>query len=154
MFGFISLWQIPLSCKNFIPNNWNNNNNLLAGAINLEKERIKKLTDFKKLADFFFELPQYDPKILIWKNMDNEKIIKNLKILSDEIKKIKDVEFNNKNIEKNIMPLAKTFGVGELLWPLRAALSGKQASPGPFEIMEVIGRAESLRRIDIAVGKL
>ncbi len=140
--------------KNFIPNNWNNNNNLLAGAINLEKERIKKLTDFKKLADFFFELPQYDPKILIWKNMDNEKIIKNLKILSDEIKKIKDVEFNNKNIEKNIMPLAKTFGVGELLWPLRAALSGKQASPGPFEIMEVIGRAESLRRIDIAVGKL
>ena len=38
--------------KNFIPDNWNKNDNLLAEAISLEKERIKKLTDFKELADF------------------------------------------------------------------------------------------------------
>lgn len=140
--------------SDFIPDIWNKNNNLLKGAINLEKERIKKLTDFKELADFFFELPKYDSEILIWKNIDNEKIKNNLKILFDEIDKIQNNEFNKENFEKNIMPLTKTFGVGELLWPLRAALSGKKASPGPFEIMEIIGKTESLKRIDIAIKKL
>lgn len=140
--------------KNFIPDNWNKNDNLLAEAISLEKERIKKLTDFKELADFFFELPEYNFEILIWKNVGNEKIKNNLKILLGEIGKIQNNEFSKENFEKNIMPLAKTFGVGELLWPLRVALSGKKASPGPFEIMEVIGKAESLKRIDIAIKKL
>lgn len=36
---------------------------------------------------------------------------------------------------------------GEILWPLRAALSGKKASPGPFEIMEILGVEETLKRL-------
>jgi glutamyl/glutaminyl-tRNA synthetase len=43
---------------------------------------------------------------------------------------------------------------GELLWPLRVALSGKKASPGPFEIMAVLGKKESLQRTQTAVSKL
>ena len=39
---------------------------------------------------------------------------------------------------------------GRLLWPLRAALSGKKASPGPFEIMEILGIKESLKRLKSA----
>ena len=150
----INIDKVAEKIGDFIPDGWNKNKNLLTGAINLEKERIKKLTDFKELADFFFELPEYNFEILIWKNIDNEKIKNNLKMLFDEINKIQNNEFNKENFEKNIMPFTKTFGVGELLWPLRVALSGKKASPGPFEIMEVIGKTESLKRIDIAVKKL
>ncbi|MBI3630850.1 MAG: glutamate--tRNA ligase, partial [Candidatus Sungbacteria bacterium] len=43
---------------------------------------------------------------------------------------------------------------GALLWPLRAALSGKKASPGPFEIMKILGTDESIRRIQYAKEKL
>jgi glutamyl/glutaminyl-tRNA synthetase len=43
---------------------------------------------------------------------------------------------------------------GKYLWPLRVALSGLQASPGPFEIMDVLGRKESTKRIKIALKKL
>jgi len=52
------------------------------------------------------------------------------------------------------MPLTEVWGRGELLWPLRVALSAKEASPGPFEIMDVLGKEETLKRLDIAIQKL
>lgn len=63
-------------------------------------------------------------------------------------------EFNQKSLETHIMPFADTVGRGDVLWPLRVALSGKDRSPGPFEIMDVIGKDETLRRIEIAIKKL
>jgi len=41
-----------------------------------------------------------------------------------------------------------------VLWPLRVALSGKDKSPGPFEIMDIIGKDETLCRIEVAINKL
>jgi len=134
----------------------------------VEKERIKKLTDFKELADFFFELPDYDAKLLVWprpitlpseeivkeSKIDKEKNLANLKLLVEEIDKAFKADFNEINLEKLIMPLTEVWGRGDLLWPLRVALSGKEASPGPFEIMEVLGKEETLRRLEIAIGKL
>jgi len=43
---------------------------------------------------------------------------------------------------------------GQLLWPLRAALTGSQFSPGAFEVAAVLGKPESLKRIKIALAKL
>jgi glutamyl-tRNA synthetase len=151
--------------KTFIPAPWNDEKNkeMLIKAISAEKERIKKLTDFKELADFFFELPKYDPRLLIWPRPvsflegqvgDKGKILNNLKLLTEEINKIFKADFNKDNLEKTIMPLTEVWGRGELLWPLRVALSGKEASPGPYEIMEVLGKEESLRRLEIAIEKV
>ncbi|OHA08796.1 MAG: hypothetical protein A3B37_00380 [Candidatus Sungbacteria bacterium RIFCSPLOWO2_01_FULL_59_16] len=42
---------------------------------------------------------------------------------------------------------------GVLLWPLRVALSGRKASPGPFEIMDAMGKGRSIQRIDTAIAK-
>lgn len=140
--------------KDFIPAEWRDKKDLLIKALHIEKERMKKLNDFKELADFFFELPNYDANILKWKEMTNELIIKNLKLLINEIDKISETEFNKNTFEADILTLAETIGRGELLWPLRAALSGKSASPGPFDIMEALGKKETLRRIDVAIKKL
>ena len=52
------------------------------------------------------------------------------------------------------MPLTEALGKGELLWPLRVALSGREGSPGPFEIMDVLGKEESLQRLKVAIKKL
>ncbi len=129
-------------------------------AVVVEKGRMKTLADFKKLANFFFELPDYEPKLLAWPRLidgaeiDKAKTLANLKILIEEINKIFKADFNKENLEMSIMPLTEIWGRGELLWPLRAALSGKEISPGPFEIMEALGKKETLRRLDIAIEKL
>ena len=54
------------------------------------------------------------------------------------------------------MPLikAKEEKVGNYLWPMRVALTGKKASPGPFDVAEVLGKEESLKRIIAAIKKL
>ncbi len=140
--------------KDFIPEDWFENEELLVRAIEIEKERIKKLTDFKELADFFFELPDYEPKLLAWQNMSEDKILANLQLLSAEIEKAPESDFTQENLARIIMPLTEVWGRGELLWPLRVALSGKHASPGPFEIMEILGKEESLKRIKVAIKKI
>jgi len=147
--------------KDFIPAEWltEENKELLVKAVDTEKERMKKLTDFRELADFFFELPDYDVKLLAWPRpitfpSDKQKTLANLKLLAEEIDKVFKADFNKTNLEKLIMPLTEVWGRGELLWPLRVALSAKEASPGPFEIMDVLGKEETLKRLDIAIQKL
>jgi len=46
------------------------------------------------------------------------------------------------------------YGVGNTLWPTRVALSGKKNSPGPFEILSVLGKDKSLKRIKEAIKLL
>ncbi len=159
----LSSEELAERMKNFVPDSWSNDENkeILTKAVSLEKERIKKLSDFKELADFFFELPDYNEKLLAWPRptgeesiMNKEKTLANLKLLSEEIDKIFKADFTKENIEEVITPLTAVWGRGDLLWPLRAALSGKEASPGPFEIMEVFGKEETLKRLQIAIEKL
>ena len=138
----------------FIPKNWAAENGLLLKILEIEKERLKKLSEFKELADFFFELPDYDKKLLIWKNTPEDRIKDNLNLLINELKKVPSADFNKNGLESVLMPLTEVWGRGELLWPLRAALSGKIASPGPFEIMEILGKDETLHRVEIAVKKI
>ncbi|MFA5099136.1 MAG: glutamate--tRNA ligase [Candidatus Paceibacterota bacterium] len=149
--------------RDFIPGSWHigANKEILIKALLLERERIKKLSDFKESANFFFELPAYEEKLLAWPRptgeefiMNKEKTAGNLKILSGEIDKMFKADFTRENIEKAIAPLTAVWGRGDLLWPLRAALSGKEASPGPFEIMEILGKEETLRRLQVAIDKL
>ena len=138
----------------FIPTDWLGNTDLIVKTIEIEKERINKLSDFKELADFFFKLPEYNLNLLKWDGMSNEQVLNNLKLLADEIDKISEKDFNKEKIETILMSFADVWGRGELFWPLRVALSGKQFSPGPFEIMEVLGKKETLTRLETAIKKL
>lgn len=122
--------------------------------IALTKERMKKMTDFKSLAGFFLELPDYSPKLLVWKDTPQSKIIGNLKELEKLLSEFNEENFNKPELEKILMPFAEKTGRGEVLWPLRAALSGSEASPGPLEIMDVLGKKETLRRIKLAIDRL
>ena len=117
--------------------------NMALKIVGLIKERMKKLSEFGELAGFFLELPDYPKELLIWKDTPAT-VIKNnleqlLELASDPAK---------------ILNFAEEKGRGDVLWPLRAALSGKEASPGPLEILEVLGTEESIRRIKVAVNKL
>ncbi len=139
--------------EGFIPKTWFENTDLLIKIIDVEKTRMNSLASFKNLAEPFFELLSYDKKLLLWKDTSEKETQKNLKMLSEEIAKIPENDFEKKRLEQIIMPLTEVWGRGELLWPLRAGLSGREASAGPFELMDVLGKDESLKRIKSAADK-
>ncbi len=138
----------------FISESWRANGEMLLRVVNVEKERLKHLSDLPMLAGFFFELPEYDAKLLIWNSTPPAAILDNLHFTLDVMQEIPPSEFEKGTIEQYVMTVAEKRGRGEVLWPLRVALSGKESSPGPFEIMEVLGKEESLRRIERAIQKM
>jgi glutamyl/glutaminyl-tRNA synthetase len=102
------------------------------------------------MAGFFFEIGEYDAELLIWKEVERNVILDNLKAVLEILESGESFE----KVEKKIMTLADERGKGNVLWPLRAALSGQKNSPGPLEIVGVLGVEESARRVTAAVEKL
>lgn len=123
--------------------------------VQLEQERMKKLIDFPQAVEFFFKEPQYDAKILVWKKSDKETACGRLKILI----KFYDTftgDWSEKGIERATMDLIakENLANGPTLWPMRAALSGREASPGPFAIAAILGQKETVKRLKTAVALL
>jgi len=128
----------------------------LKNAVSLEQERLKRLEEIGELTEFFFTAKlNYPPKLLIWKNMEKTGLQANLKKLHDSLAKITEKDWQQKKLEKIIMALIKAEEgkVGEYLWPLRVALTGRQGSPGPFAVAEVLGKKMSLDRIKEGIIK-
>ena len=137
----------------FVPSHWKENPQRLAAAVNIARERMKKLSEFQELAVLFFERGEYPTSLLSWHDADAEKTKILLETARGALADISADAFSQKSLEEKIMPLADQIGRGDLLWPLRTALSGQKNSPGPFEIMSVLGKDESLGRIDRAIEK-
>lgn len=120
-------------------------------------ERISKWEDVKKMAgagefDFFFQAPNFDKTKLIYKKVSAEKISANLKQAIHALGEIKENDFNKENIKTSLMSIAdKLESRGELLHPVRFALSGLDRSPDPFTIAEILGKNETLSRLEKAV---
>ncbi len=113
--------------------------------ITLLKSRAQTLLDFTTHGAIFFNLPEYDAGLLAWKEMTPEEIRTSLKRCEDAI---------GIGQTATIPAIAEKYGKGETLWPLRVALSGQKESPGPMELVAVLGREESLKRIEHALGKI
>ncbi|QQG42329.1 MAG: glutamate--tRNA ligase [Candidatus Giovannonibacteria bacterium] len=138
----------------FSISNFQFSNEYLKKIIALEQPRLKKLSELPEKTNYFFKEPEYDATLLKWKNMDNKEIKKSLET-SKEIISNFQFPISKHDIEKIFLERAKKFkDRGELLWPLRVALTGKKASPGPFEIMEILGKEKSIARVASALNML
>ena len=129
----------------------------LKKIVSIYQERLKKLSEISELTDFFFvDKISYSPDLLKWKNMANEDINNAIDKLIEILSNINERDWNAKKLEEILileaekMASAKRGDRGMLLWPLRVALTGKQASAGPFEIMEIFGKEKSLKRLNYA----
>ena len=119
--------------------------------------RVEVLSDIPEFIGFFNELPDYSIEMYIHKKMKTtyenslsslEKALPKLQALSS---------FSLEEIQNSMTELVNELQVknGIVLWPLRTALSGKQFTPGgAFEIAEILGKEESLRRINVGIAKL
>ena len=70
------------------------------------------------------------------------------------IEKIPETDFTEEKLKEILMPKAEELGKGSVLWPLRVSLSGKEKSPDPFTLLFILGKAESLKRIETAINLL
>jgi glutamyl-tRNA synthetase len=125
-------------------------------VISLEQERLKKLSEIGELTEFFFvDKLEYPEDLLAWKKLTVKQAKKNLEKICELLEKIPQDCWTNDSIEESIMSYLKSkeLRVGEYLWPMRVALTGRKASPGPFDVAEVLGREESLKRIKRAIIK-
>lgn len=127
----------------------------LAKVVAVERSRAKTLRDLAEQGRFFFALPDYDPELLIGKESSHDEARETLVALRDRFMKIDANAFTRETISAVITFLIEG-GVrrGAVLWPLRVALSGLRASPDPLDIIEVLGKEESLKRFSQAIAKL
>ena len=106
---------------------------------------------------FFFKQPKYEPELLIWRDMLFKDIAISLNVALNALSRLDESDFTRDNLERVLLKeaeRAKNKDKGRLLWPLRAALTGLKASPGPFEVLEILGKKESVLRIEAAIKKL
>ncbi|WMJ90046.1 glutamate--tRNA ligase [Anaerocolumna sp. MB42-C2] len=123
----------------------------------LVKSRIETFLDIKDMIDFFEAIPEYDTSMYTHKKMKTDEEI-SLNILKEQLPLLEALDdYSVAGIEEVIMGYIKEKGIknGMGLWPVRTAVSGKQSTPGgAYEIMNIIGKEESIRRIKLAIDKL
>jgi glutamyl-tRNA synthetase len=146
--------QLAEQLKSFLPPQLFSNDAFLMKALSLVRDRMKKLSDFPKLTAFLFELPEYPPSLLNWKQNTAATTAENLEAVLAVLEKSDAPSFSRSAFESSVMEIATARGRGDVLWPLRVALSGLDASPGPIELLDTLGKEESVRRIRLAIGKL
>ncbi len=124
---------------------------------NLVKTRIETLCDIGEKIDFFDELPDYDTIMFTHKKMKTDSQ-NSLSVLKDLLPRFEALEdYSERSIENLMMSYIgeKQIKNGQGLWPVRTAVSGKQSTPGgAYEIMSILGKEESIKRIKKAIEKL
>jgi len=123
----------------------------------LVKTRIETLLDIAGHIDFFEELPEYDTEMYVHKKMKTTKE-SSLGVLKDLLPRLSELnDYSVPAIEALLMGYVqeKEIKNGQGLWPVRTAVSGKQMTPGgAYEIMTILGKDESIRRIEKAIELL
>jgi glutamyl-tRNA synthetase len=122
-------------------------------VIGVVRGRASTLKDFPAAGKLFFELPEYGKSLLVWKNTTLETVLPALKKAETALREVSEDHFDQVSLREALAAVVGSGSRGEILWPLRVALSGQASSPDPVEIMSVLGKEESLRRISIAIEK-
>jgi glutamyl-tRNA synthetase len=139
--------DIALRGQAFVPAGWK----LTPSIIDAVKTRLEKLSDLEPAVRLFFENPEYPAELLYWKD-EKGNTKENLEKLLSVVSGMDS--FVRTGLESAVFAIVPSDKKGEWLWPLRVALSGSKESPGPFELMEGLGKEKSLERIKSAIGKL
>ncbi len=121
------------------------------------KTRIEVFPDIHDQIDFFEEVPEYDVEMYKHKKMKTNTQT-SLEVLEEILPILEQQDdFSNDALFELLKGYAseKEYKVGYVMWPLRTAVSGKQNTPGgATELMEILGKEESVKRIKAAIEKL
>ena len=124
-------------------------------AIPLITERLEKLSDINNF-DYFWREPEYDRGLLKWKTMTDEELKKSLTLVKETLEPVDWKNFDKEKVRKTLDDLAKENFAGDrgmVYWPLRVALTGREGSPDPIELLSILDKEIVLKRIDAALEK-
>ncbi len=116
------------------------------------RERVtvaEEITEYAESGEynFAFEQPQSDPALIKWKNDETPRAaLPRLQKVAEILATIAE-DASQEAIKARIWDYAVETGKGEVLWPLRVALTGKERSPDPFTVIAIIGSGEAYRRV-------
>jgi len=148
--------ELAKKCESFFQDkNVDINKYNLTEVVGLEQGRANTMLEIVENTSFIFAMPNYEAELLIWKKSDKEKTKANLQATKLFLENLIE-EWTRENLETSILSWIKEQGLGngDVLWPMRVSLSGLQNSPGPLEIAAVLGKEETLTRIQQAVDKI
>jgi glutamyl-tRNA synthetase len=124
---------------------------------------IERITHFGEVAvmvengelEYYFAAPIYDKEKLFWKDeRDSAKLSERLSKVRALIEGISTEHLTHEIVKNALWGYAEEEGRGQVLWPLRYALSGRDKSPDPFQLASLFGKTETLLRIDHALTLL
>jgi glutamyl-tRNA synthetase len=106
--------------------------------------------------DYLFENPVLDKGKICWKNQTSENAKENLEKVLEILSQgqLSQGEPFKNSLRAPLRNLAEKEGKGNVLWPLRYTLSGREKSPDPFTLVDILGREESKNRIQNAIQLL
>lgn len=123
----------------------------------IERQRIDRLDQLQSHLDAYDQPNSYDPSLLVWKKADAQDAKNQLKEIQTHLSAMTEADFDSViAIERKIKGYIETNGLnnGNVLWPLRVALSGKEQSASPFEYLWIFGKRESILRVKRALDLL
>jgi glutamyl-tRNA synthetase len=125
----------------------------LRGAVEISQEKISTLSEFWPLAGFFFDGPADDPKARE-KVLGKPEALQRLEAALETLSGLE--EWSEPAIEAALQGVLERTEAkpGQVYQPIRVAVAGTSVSPGIFETLRLLGRDESLRRIDEALNRM
>jgi len=146
-------------CEKHIDSSYKATKDLLLKALIANEEKVLK--DPKTINEHikcFFVIDDYDKKLLTHDKMqvDEARAKSSLEIAKKILSEISDQKWSIETIKEKLIEAASQSNIknGQLLWPIRAAITGQQFSAGAFESLWTLGKKESLERIEKALKKL
>lgn len=130
---------------------------LLERICAVEKTRLSRLSEVADLVDAYAVLPAYEPTILVWKKADAADGRAQLEGVRALLASMEDSAWSEIALIEGVVKRyieEKGLSNGNVLWPTRVALSGRPASPSPFELAWALGKQETLARLDTAITLL
>jgi len=131
--------------------------NLIKRIAPIILERINTYGELEKYVlegefDYFFKAPELIKEMIIWKKDGTlEQAKENLTFVIEILNEISERDYVLDIIKEKIMKLAEEKGRGNVLWPLRVVLSGKEKSPDPFTLLYILGKEESIKRVKVGM---
>jgi glutamyl-tRNA synthetase len=151
----MNLADLTKACLPFLGEYANSEN--LEKIIGLFQERLKKLSEIKELVAFFFEEKLvYDPNILIPKKKTKEETINALEFTIKKVESLNESDFTEEKLKNIFTDFVKDKALNNtiVLWPLRVGVTGREASPGVFEVIAILGKQKTYERMQEALEAL
>ncbi|MDQ5928093.1 MAG: Glutamate--tRNA ligase [Patescibacteria group bacterium] len=130
--------------------------------IKLESVIIDRISAFGEIKDLFaagefdyvLSEPVYEAEKLVWKAASKEETIEHLKKAIELLSNLPNEAIEANEAKELLWPYAEEKGRGNVLWPIRYALSGKDKSPDPFVCAGILGKAVTLKRLETGLQSL